>query len=173
MSKAQKMLLDGYNVIHADAALKRHAEKDMNRARLELIDRLKIYLKDKEVRMTLVFDGQGGITDVEMILPAKLQVMYSPFGQTADELILSSLRASANPREYIVVTSDAMDIGREARSLGAEVLSSGEFLKRIAKNAAESLNGRAEKPLPNEDDMDFWLRVFNAGEEKTNDGGRK
>jgi predicted RNA-binding protein with PIN domain len=174
MNKPQKIIVDGYNVIHADSELKRYAEKDLNRSRAEFIERLKMYLHNKAVRMTVVFDGQGGMTDMEMILPSKLQVMYSPFGQTADELILKSLRAAANPREYIVITSDAADIGRTARALGAGVISSQDFLKRIEQNHSNPIETKSEKPTPNQDDTDYWLRLFSAaGEDETGPGGER
>jgi predicted RNA-binding protein with PIN domain len=167
MNKPQKMLVDGYNVIYADTELKRYAQKDLNRSRAELIERLKIYLKNKAVRMTVVFDGQGGMTDVEMILPAKLQVMYSPFGQTADELIMKSLRTASNPKEYIIITSDVMDIGRAASALGAKVTPSVDFLQLIDQNKPEMDNPEDEKPAPNEDDTAFWLRIFSDQDQKS------
>ncbi len=173
MHKTQKIIIDGYNVIHADGELKRCAQKDLNRSRVELIKRLKTYLQNKAVRMTLVFDGRGGLTDVEMILPAKLQVMYSPVGQTADELIITSLRSASNPREYIVITSDAADIGKEARSLGAEVVSSEDFLKRIGYDRRQAETESKEKPAPNEDDTAFWLRVFSKDGERRKEAKRK
>jgi predicted RNA-binding protein with PIN domain len=172
MEKAQKIIVDGYNLIYADGELKRYAEKDMNRSRAELIERLKLYLRNKSVRMTVVFDGKGGMTDVEMVLPAKLQVMYSPFGQTADELIVKSLRAAANPREYIVITSDAADIGRAARSLGAGVISSQDFLQRIERNHSKTDDNKPEKPAPNEDDTDYWLKLFGDGADEEKKAGR-
>jgi predicted RNA-binding protein with PIN domain len=119
--------------------------------------------------MTVVFDGRGGMTDVEMILPSKLQVMYSPFGQTADELIVRSLRTASNPREYIVITSDAADIGRTARALGAGVISSQEFLRRIDRSDSNTVEEKSEKPAPNEDDTDYWLKLFSSDGE--NDAG--
>ncbi|MFH1755114.1 MAG: NYN domain-containing protein [Candidatus Latescibacterota bacterium] len=167
MNKPQKIIIDGYNMIHADPELKRYMENDMNRARGELIDRLKMYLSDKAVRITVVFDGQGGLTDVEMVLPAKLQVMFSPFGQTADELIVGTLQNAANPREYIIVTSDSMDIGREASSLGATVESSAAFLERIDRNPTGA-SQQEEKPKANEVDTEYWLRVF-SGQGKNED----
>jgi predicted RNA-binding protein with PIN domain len=173
MGQAQKILLDGYNVVYADSDLTRYAEKDLKRSRLELLERLKLYLQNKAVRMTVVFDGQGGMTDVEIILPSKLQVMYSTFGQTADELIMTSLRTAANPREYIVITSDAADIGRAARSLGAKVVSSEEFLQLIAQNHAVLKQEEDEKPAPTDEDTEYWLRVFSNHDIKAEGKGKK
>ena len=58
MDKAQKMLVDGYNVIYADSVLKRYAKKDLNRSRAELIERLKIYLKNKAGWKDAVLTGR-------------------------------------------------------------------------------------------------------------------
>lgn len=158
----QKLIVDGYNVVHADSRLSRLARSDLEAARRELIRRLSRYLESKNVLLTVVFDGHGGITDVEVEIPGRLQVMYSPSEQTADELILEILEAAANPREYVVVTSDMADIGRSARSIGASILKSPEFLARIEPRGPKRRNDRSGVT---EDDVDYWIRRFGASDD--------
>jgi predicted RNA-binding protein with PIN domain len=157
----QKIIVDGYNVIHADPQLKRTVGRSLESARRALVRMLRVYLESKSVRVTLVYDGRGGITDVDVELPGRLQVLYSPAGQSADELILDIVGDSANPREYVVVTSDMADIGREVRSMGAVVLPSPEFLARIRPGRPEANAGQTEEAS---NDVDYWLERFGGNE---------
>lgn len=165
----QKLLIDGYNVVYADDAMRRVACRDLERARGLLISALEEYLAGRRVEATVVFDGRGRFTDAEVVVPGALQAVFSPAGQSADELILKTLREAANPRAYIVVTSDMKDIGGTARSMGCEVIGSRRFLERIGVDRDGAVgpeppdrpdNGRVE-------DVDFWLRKF---EESGEDG---
>jgi predicted RNA-binding protein with PIN domain len=152
------MIIDGYNVIHADDTLKRIVERDLRQARRELIGRIARYLGKRKLRITLVFDGHGGITDVDVAVPGRLQVLFSRSGQTADDLILDTLRNAPNARAFTVVTSDMADIGREARALGAEVVSSAEFLGRMRDKPPPPARGGAKPDSPG--DIDYWLEQF-------------
>jgi predicted RNA-binding protein with PIN domain len=152
------VIVDGYNVIHAEKNLKRTMKSDIRGARQGLIELITSYLKRKNVQITLVFDGRGGLTDVEIPLPGKLQVLFSCTGQTADELILEILRRSSNPRRYTVVTSDMADIGRAARAMGSEIVPSSEFLERLTRQPDIKENGEQEPELA--DDVDYWMDKF-------------
>ncbi|HER19796.1 MAG TPA: hypothetical protein ENO14_01985 [Chromatiales bacterium] len=170
----QKIIIDGYNVIHADADLRRNAARAMEDARRALLERVRAYLADRQVQVTVVFDGAGGLVDAEALVPGRLQVLYSARGQSADEVIVATLESHPNPRQYIVVTSDMADIGRRVRAIGAVVMASDEFLERMGTSGTS--NGdtgpggrRSEKPDPAGEDIDYWLRQFGAGGEKSGD----
>jgi predicted RNA-binding protein with PIN domain len=163
----QKLIVDGYNMIHADPELKRTVRHDLQAARRKLVARLTGYLESKNVRLTVVFDGHGGITDVDVEIPGRLQLLYSAAGQSADELIVEILESAANPREYIVVTSDMADIGRAARSMGVAVLSSREFLDRIGSGEAEP--GATDGP-GEIGDVDYWLGRFRDRKKRDSEG---
>jgi predicted RNA-binding protein with PIN domain len=164
----QKIIVDGYNVIHADASLKRAVAGGMEVAREALLARLREYLASKAVQITVVFDGAGGLVDAEAPVPGRLQVLYTAAGQSADELIVETLQLHANPRQFIVVTSDMSDIGRAAGAVGATVMSSPEFLDRLsARPAAAEPHAGSEKPRPSEEDVGYWLERFGDG--KTGD----
>jgi predicted RNA-binding protein with PIN domain len=171
----QKIIIDGYNLIHADPGLRRTAARAMDEARRSLLERVRAYLSERRVQVTVVFDGAGGLVDAEALVPGRLQVLYSAGGQTADEVIVETLESHPNPRQYIVVTSDMADIGRRVRAIGAVVMPSSEFLGRMAGPGTagrdEGVAGghRSEKPDPAGEDIDYWLRQFGAGEEKSGD----
>jgi ribosomal protection tetracycline resistance protein len=96
----QKIVVDGYNVIFADDALRKTAAVDIERSREKLVSMLEAYLSNKDLRVTLVFDGRGGLTDAEAAVPGKLQVVFSARYQTADDLIVAMIKDSPNPTSW-------------------------------------------------------------------------
>ena len=161
LGEPQKIIVDGYNVIYADDALRRTAIRDMERARREFIERIRIYLVNKQVQITVVFDGKGVIADAEAVVPGQLQLVYSAGHETADDLIISIVAKSGNPTAYLVVTSDKAHIRPAVSALGCRVIGSRRFLERIVdKGARESTERREEKPQPAATDTDYWLDQF-------------
>lgn len=165
----QRIIVDGYNLMHARPDLRPRGAGGLEAARRHLVERLRAYVVRRAVRVTVVFDGAGHLADTERTVPGKLQVVYSAAGQSADDVIVEALRMSSNPREYIVVTSDMADIGRAAREMGARVVPSREFLERLERPAPP---GPSEgKTSGGEDaDVDYWLERF-RGREDTPEGG--
>lgn len=163
MNSPQRIIIDGYNVIYTDDGLRRIACRDLERARDGLVDRLRSYAAGRRIRLTLVFDGRGGLTDAEILIPGKLQVLFSDAGRTADDVIVDMVSHSGNPRQFVVVTSDA-EIGGHLRPLGCDVIGSKRFLDRIAAGgAAREEAGGAEtedEHAPDVGDTDYWLGRF-------------
>jgi predicted RNA-binding protein with PIN domain len=166
MGQPQRIIIDGYNIIYTDESLRRTACKDLERARDQLVFKLKEYLQGRRLRVTLVFDGRGGIAEASTVIPTKLEVIFSAGGQTADELIVSTLERSSNARAFIVVTSDMADIGRTAKKLGCEVIGSKRFLDRISQGAPAKRNPPGEEGGGDYGDTDFWLRKFGEDDAK-------
>jgi predicted RNA-binding protein with PIN domain len=157
---SQKIIIDGYNVIYTDERLRRIACRDLQRARVHLMDRLKRYATGRRIQLTVVFDGRGGLAQAETLLPGKLQALYSAANQTADELILETVRGSSSPRSFVVVTSDMADIGRTARGWGCEVVGSKRFLDRVTAGLRPA---GADDELEAQNDLgdtEYWLRQF-------------
>jgi predicted RNA-binding protein with PIN domain len=161
----QQIIVDGYNVIYADDALRKVALGDMERARRDFVSRIEAYVADKSLRVTVVFDGKGGLTDAETIVPGKLQVIFTPRHETADDVIVSMVKNSENPRSHLVVSSDRMHIRPAVSELGCRAIGAKAFLERISEKAASTTREEEKKPQPAADDIDFWLRRFEDGEE--------
>lgn len=153
-------MIDGYNVIHADDGLRRAADRSLEGARRALLERLAGYVSSRRVRVTVVFDGAGMVTDSDVAVPGRLQVVFSASGQSADEVIVETLERSRNPREYIVVSSDMADIGRSVRSMGATLMPSEAFLERIAAPSRPGDDAPAGGGADAGYDVDFWLAEF-------------
>jgi len=164
MDTPQKIVVDGYNVIYADDELRKTAGRNIERSRKKLVSMLSAYLSNRDLRMTVVFDGRGGLADVETVIPGKLQVVYSARYETADDLIVKMISASSNPRSHIVVTSDRAHIRPAVSEIGCAVIESKDFLARIRGRPSESPAGEEEKkPRGGSDDMDYWLDRFKRG----------
>ena len=160
MIDQQKIVVDGYNVIYADDNLRSIAIKDLERARREFLSRMAKYVHGKELLVTVVFDGRGGMTDAETIVPRKLQAVYSAQHQTADELIVSIVAAARNPRSYIVVTSDRAHIQPAVAERGCRVVGSRTFLDQLARKPRTSSKERGEDKPRADEDTAYWLRRF-------------
>lgn len=164
MDTPQKIVVDGYNVIYTDDALRKTAAANIERSRKKLVAMLAAYLSNKDLRVTVVFDGRGGLPDTEAAIPGKLEVVYSARYQTADELIVAMIKASPNPRSHIVVTSDRAHIRPAVAEIGCAVIESKDFLERIrGKKTGGGRGDGDEKPRGGSDDMDYWLDRFERG----------
>lgn len=97
----------------------------------------------------VVFDG----CDPGTAGAAGPSVMWAGPNRSADDAILGLLRQEADPRGWIVVTSDR-SLGDRCRHLGARVERADAFRKRLQRQA-----GGPEKP-EREDDVEFWLDQF-------------
>ena len=161
---SQRIIIDGYNVVFTDTSLRRIAIKDRTRAREALISKVRDYIGERNVHVTIVFDGRGSYLDRKVIVPGRLQIVYTPDAQTADEVIIATLNNAQSPQSYIIVTSDMVDIGRTARALGGSVIGSKRFLDRMEQGDG----GRSEQKSPRDDEMDdtdYWLRKFGEAED--------
>lgn len=169
MEKSQKVIIDGYNLIYTDEGLRRTACKDLQGARDKLIGLLKQYMEGRRVQITVVFDGRGGLANAEAVVPGKLQMLFSAGNETADEVIIATIRRSPSPRSFVVVSSDMAHIGRTARGLGCEVIGSKRFLDRLT--ASESPTGGGGRSATRRDlgDTDYWLKRFSEEGENADD----
>jgi len=169
MEKAQKLIIDGYNLIYTDEGLRRTACRDLQGAREKLMVLLKQYLKGRRVQITVVFDGRGGLANAESVVPGKLQVLFSAGNETADDLIIATVRRSSSPRSFVVVSSDMAHIGREARSMGCEVIGSKRFLDRLTAGGRGAGDEERVKKSRDLGDTDYWLNRFSEDGEKPDD----
>lgn len=161
---SQRIIIDGYNVVFTDTSLRRIAIKDRTRAREALIAKVRDYIGARNVQVTIVFDGRGSYLDTEAIVPGRLQIVYSPEAQTADEVIVATLNNAQNPQSYIIVTSDMADIGRTARALGCNVIGSKRFLDRMEQGDGDR-SGHKSTRNDEMNDTDYWLRKFGEVED--------
>jgi predicted RNA-binding protein with PIN domain len=151
-------LIDGHNLIGKMPGLRLDDPDDERK----LLYQLHLFAQRARRRLTVVFDPGLLYVPPHKSPYADVKVHYARAGQTADRVILNMLRAAARPREITVVTSDR-GLGNAARDLGAQVLSSEEFLAGMqpaptAEDEAEDA-ARADVHL-SAGEVEAWLEEF-------------
>ena len=127
----RRVIVDGYNLLHADPAFSRLADDDLDGARARVVERVADYCAGG-ARGTIVFDGGGNPeSDGRPHHVAGVSVIFSPAGQDADSIIETlAARGRERGEAVTVVTSDAQ---LQWAVVGGSVvrMSSAEFLRDV------------------------------------------
>jgi predicted RNA-binding protein with PIN domain len=102
-----RILVDGYSLLHTWQELAQGRARFSAIARDELIHRLTLYRDAIGTPITIVFDGSGAPTGTPP--PAStfdLEIIYSPAGQTADDVIERAAARFKPYGEIMAVTDD-------------------------------------------------------------------
>lgn len=124
-----RVVIDGYNLIHAMPELARFVADDLERARDALVSKLAVYRSGRGVRVTVVFDGRS-MAAQQTRPPGGIEVVFSRAPQNADAKIKTMLSLEKSPKSWTVVTSDN-SIVRYARDYGAKTIPSAEFAAKL------------------------------------------
>lgn len=144
-------IIDGYNLLFRLYGDRHHLES-RRRTFIQEIEK-KVALLNMNV--TIVFDGHFAEDEETRSHYRDLEIIYSSHGESADELILSELSSSLDPRREVVVTSDR-DLCRRAKKFHSQTESSESFYrtldqrykKRKKKDASQAPRKTIEKPPP-------------------------
>ena len=142
----QRLIIDGYSLIHRDPETKRIVAENLRRAREVLIEKVSRTATAMADQVTIVFDGQqksgsvpGGIQAIELI--------YSSSGQTADTVIERLVHQATDPAQWLVVTNDRRE--RETvMATGVQTMSCAVFLEecdRMKKHQGQNMQRRSLK----------------------------
>jgi hypothetical protein len=133
------LIVDGYNVMHALPLGSEWPGRTFQDRRHHVLDRLSAYVAGRPHRVTVVFDGaRGGDEMGGADRRGAIEVLYSPRGTEADELILRMLESAPRPEAILLVTSDKSLVGR-ARSAGASTARADELVRRLSPPAPASV----------------------------------
>lgn len=102
------LIIDGNNLIHADAALRRSAGGNFDLARRHLVHALDELVGELAERITVVFDGTHGGTQTGFE-GAAVEVVFSPAHLTADSVIERLATGAADRGRVLVVSSDSLE----------------------------------------------------------------
>lgn len=130
------ILIDGYNLIHADEYLTGLAKKDMGAARDQLLERLCNYAAYTGSETAVVFDAynvSGGEGYEEDHLGVR--VIFTSENEPADIRIGLMTNAMKNRRIYVV--SSDMLVQQDSFEHGALRISSREFMRLLAQTEEE------------------------------------
>ena len=134
--KATAILIDGYNLIFADAYLKELSERDIGSARDQLIDMLGNYAGYTGFEIIVLFDaykvafGTGHEEDINGV-----RVIFTAEDEPAD-IRMGLMTAAMKDRQVYAVSSDSL-VQQDAWTHGALRISSREFLDMLASTEEE------------------------------------
>ncbi|NOZ08082.1 MAG: NYN domain-containing protein [FCB group bacterium] len=147
MKSPEKIIIDGYNLIHKIPELREFLSGDPELARDQLLLRLSDYrsLKDRNIEFHVFFDGQGFGN-----LCARQEgivVTFTSPGIEADEAIRLLFEHNNYPRDWLVVSSDDWDITNGLRLKGVRTLRSEIFageMEQVLSGALQQLKDRTD-----------------------------
>ncbi len=120
--RVARIIIDGYNLIGVH-------HRDLEARRRELLRSLIAYRKARGHEITLVFDGQGGLSSRETVrTEGGVRVIFSRIARKADDVIKELL---ARGRHFIVVSSDR-EIADFAWGHGSVPVRSDDFLRKLS-----------------------------------------
>ena len=123
------ILIDGYNLIRKYQPLFRVEKADFSQGREKLLEWLSQYRQKIPNPVTVVFDGgQGGALVEGRDIYKGIKILYSPRGQTADDIIKRI--AKREGEKTLVVTSD-QELGSFCRFFKTGWIRSEDFAHRI------------------------------------------
>lgn len=117
---AHYLLVDGYNVIHANKELAELAADSLDMARRKLCDALCEYKALKQYRIIVVFDAHlvaGGVGSIEK--HNNIQIVYTKEAETADHYIeRAAYNLAAQKAKKIKITVATSDVLEQLIILG-------------------------------------------------------
>lgn len=147
-TKKEYLLVDGYNVLHANEDLKELLSVNLEAARNVLMDVLCNYQGYRRQHVILVFDaykikGNPG----EILRYHNIDVVYTKEAETADRYIERTAHEIGHRYDVTVVTSDGLE-QVIIRGAGCRLLSSREFWKDVENTQIqiqEAIEGKVHR----------------------------
>ncbi|MEI6340488.1 MAG: NYN domain-containing protein [Verrucomicrobiota bacterium] len=162
-----RILVDGYSLIHAWPDLHRGHAPHSAKARDALLARLTLYHDVTGTPLTVFFDGQGAPQGTPKAASSRgVEVLYSPPGKTADDLIERVAYRMQAYGEVLVVTNDIAE--RETVSAsGAHTQCCEAFISEV-----EAAAGGMHQDLRthNRREKDRWQRGSTHGSKAAGPG---
>jgi hypothetical protein len=141
----ERLVVDGYNIIHAWPPLKRLLGVSLEAARDKLIERLSVYGLVTGADVTVVFDSRQKASgaNAEQLVEG-VRVIFTRRGHSADQVIERiAYEATAAGGVVTVATSDHSQSDM-VRGMGGAVISATELERRVIDAEAE-MGKRIEK----------------------------
>lgn len=143
--------IDGYNLLFR----RRHEDDLLAKQRQDMIAELNQILELLQLEVTIVFDSQFQQSESSRSHFQHLEILFSAYGETADNCILEEIKSEKNPREVVVVTSDKK-LAWFARRCSAKTESVEQFMEWLEKRYKNKLRHQKEgikrpKDIPQEE----------------------
>ncbi len=133
----ERLIVDGYNVVHALPSLKRlMQEASLEAARDSLVDRVSVISMVTGVEVTVVFDSNRAASGSESMV-GDVRVVFTRKGHSADHAIERlAYRAGEAGDVITVATSDRFQRDL-VRGMGGAVISAPELERQVVEAEAE------------------------------------
>jgi predicted RNA-binding protein with PIN domain len=141
----ERLVVDGYNIIHAWPSLKRLLAVSLEAARDKLIDRLSVYGLVTGADVTVVFDShqKASLTNAEQLVEG-VRVIFTRRGHSADQVIERIAYEATGAGGVVTVATSDHSQSDMVRGMGGAVISATEMERRVLDAEAE-LGRRVEK----------------------------
>jgi hypothetical protein len=152
-----RYLVDGHNLIARLPGLGLDDPHDEAR----LVRRLRAWaLASRKRQLTIIFDGRLAGGRSAELSGGSVEVIFSPHGGSADELLLRRIKKARNPAEYTVISSDREILAAaEARRMPSMV--SEAFVLFMAEETSRPAPAPADNELEvSPAEISEWLALF-------------
>lgn len=155
-----KIIIDAWNVCWKIPEIASLIPDNLEQARRQFNQLLKIYFHGKSVKYKIIYDGQPGIFSSNAEFRGQ-DIHFSKNPESADQKIINFISSQQKAAQWTVITSDR-DLANKVRNHGTKVISAENFIKKINKRIPEPpLNPKKENPNISRDEIDYWLDLFN------------
>jgi len=130
----ERLLVDGYNVIHAWPELKALLRLSLEDARARLVDRLAVYSQVTGADVTVVFDAHktAALASAEETRNG-VRVMFTRKGMSADHAIERMAYRLAGDRDPLMVATNDRFQRDLVAGMGGAVISAEELQRRVVE----------------------------------------
>lgn len=137
--------IDGYNLLFK--ASWTHLATNLEKMREELLVDLNEKARFLNLQFVIVFDAPQQTDEMRRSHFQALEIIFSSYGQTADDLLIEMLEHHKTPQNVILVTSDK-SLQRKAKAVKAQVQTIDEFLKTVQKKWLKKKKKQKEEKTP-------------------------
>jgi predicted RNA-binding protein with PIN domain len=140
-----KLIVDGYNVIHAWPSLKRLLGVSLEAARDKLVERLAVYGLVTGDEVTVVFDAHRSAlpTSSEQLVDG-VRIIFARKGHSADQVIERFAYGAASEGDPVTVATSDHSQSDLVRGMGGAVISALELERQVIA-AEDEMSRRVKK----------------------------
>jgi predicted RNA-binding protein with PIN domain len=153
------ILIDGHNPIGRLPALSLQDPDDEEK----LVRLLTSYRGRTGKSLTVVFDPGPTPHLSERRQRGGIEIVFAPYGSSADEVIARRVRRSPDPKSLRVITSDHQ-LANAVTQQGARVQSAEAFAAQLSAPQDAPLEWKNAPPSP--DEVEAWLSLFRNEDEQ-------
>jgi predicted RNA-binding protein with PIN domain len=153
-------VIDGNNLLGSWGSLSQRPGDQ----RHEVVKRVVAFSRARNSKVILVFDGASFRPDQQKQAFGNVSLRFPDHGKDADSVIRSIVQSSAQPRDWIVVTSDKA-LYSYLKTLGASILRAHEWNAQERELQRRSHSDPDEDKPDHETDVEGWLRRFGGDQD--------